>query len=360
MVDGHDGEEHVDAPAVVNINPLQLEAMITEITRRLSRQNEQLYANVPPHNVMQVAGAARDEQVGAIGAGDEGDGLARQPIRARRPMHRVDNDPANSDDDDGRYERHNRCNQFEEITGKLKLRVPPFQGKIDPYAYLEWEKKIEYLFKCQNYTEERKVKIIVTEFDNYAINWWEHVCNTRRRHDQNQVSSWHEMKEVMCKRFVPTYYGRELHQKLRRLTQGSKSVAEYHQEMDNLMIKADVVEDEEATMARFQGGINRDIQDRMEMKSLTISKGCFIKLLSLNNNTNEKGSLGINSVSPGTLLIEMREHKTNIKRRRAIPHQSKMISLRDLRQKTGHGTSSAISASDLATMLMNVPTKRQC
>ncbi|XP_013632769.1 PREDICTED: uncharacterized protein LOC106338300 [Brassica oleracea var. oleracea] len=74
------------------------------------------------------------------------------------------------------------------------------------------------------------------------------------------------MKTVMKKRFVPIHYGRDLHQKLRRLSQGAKSVEDYHQEMETLILKADLIEGANATMARFQGGLNRDIQDRLELQ----------------------------------------------------------------------------------------------
>ena len=69
----------------------------------------------------------------------------------------------------------------------------------------------------------------------------------------------------MRKRFVPAHYHRDLHQKLRRLLQGTKFVEDYNQEMEILMIKADVDEPLDATMARFLSGLNRDIQDRMEL-----------------------------------------------------------------------------------------------
>ncbi|WZY88491.1 hypothetical protein YC2023_045226 [Brassica napus] len=36
--------------------------------------------------------------------------------------------------------------------------------------------------------------------------------------------------------------------------------------METLMLKADLEEEVEATMARFQGGLNRDIQDRLELQ----------------------------------------------------------------------------------------------
>ncbi|KAF8092450.1 hypothetical protein N665_0414s0001 [Sinapis alba] len=74
------------------------------------------------------------------------------------------------------------------------------------------------------------------------------------------------MKTVMKKRFVPNHYGRDLHKRLRRLSQGSKSVEDYHQELETLIMKVGVNEDVEASMARYQGGLNRDIQDRMELQ----------------------------------------------------------------------------------------------
>lgn len=149
--DNTDGQQEAPAIPMVNINPLQLEATIAEITRRLTTRAEQIYANILPQNVLQDAGlVARGEQAGAEGAGAAG---AVRPIRARRVIRRVEDHSDNSDEEEDRYDRnHHRRHRLEENTGNLKLRIPPFQGKMDPDAYLEWEKKIEYVFKCQNYT----------------------------------------------------------------------------------------------------------------------------------------------------------------------------------------------------------------
>ena len=57
---------------------------------------------------------------------------------------------------------------------------------------------------------------------------------------------------------------RELHLKLSNLTQGNRSVEEYYKEMETLMLRPDISKDREVTMSRFLGGLNRDIQDRLE------------------------------------------------------------------------------------------------
>jgi len=68
------------------------------------------------------------------------------------------------------------------------------------------------------------------------------------------------------RRFVPNNYYRDLYLKLQGLNQGYKTVDEYHKEMEIAMIRANVVEDREATMARFLNGLNRDIANVVELQ----------------------------------------------------------------------------------------------
>jgi hypothetical protein len=49
------------------------------------------------------------------------------------------------------------------------MKILSFQGKNDPKAYLEWEKK---------------VKLTVIEFTDYVIIWWDQlVMNRKRNHE---------------------------------------------------------------------------------------------------------------------------------------------------------------------------------
>uniref|UniRef100_A0A7N2MS55 Reverse transcriptase n=1 Tax=Quercus lobata TaxID=97700 RepID=A0A7N2MS55_QUELO len=99
--------------------------------------------------------------------------------------------------------------------GNIKMKIPSFQGKNEPEVYLEWEQKVEFIFECHNYSEEKKVKLAVIEFTDYALIW---------------------------------------------------SVDDYHKEMEIVMIRANVEEDRETTMARFLNGLNRDIANVMELQ----------------------------------------------------------------------------------------------
>ena len=75
------------------------------------------------------------------------------------------------------------------------------------------------------------------------------MVRNRRRYGERPLSTWDEMKTVMQKRFIPSHYYRDLHRKLQGLTQGSRSVEDYFKEMEIAMIRAEVDEDDEATMA---------------------------------------------------------------------------------------------------------------
>ena len=101
------------------------------------------------------------------------------------------------------------------------MKILSFQGKSDPETYLEWEKKVEFVFDCHNYSEAKKVKLTMIEFSNYAITWWDQLVMSRRRNKERLVETWEEMKSLMRRHFVPNHYYRDLYQKLQSLTHGS-------------------------------------------------------------------------------------------------------------------------------------------
>ena len=80
------------------------------------------------------------------------------------------------------------------------------------------------------------------------------------------METWEEMKRVMRKRFVSTYYYWELYNKLQKLRQGNHSVKEYYEEMKVAMTRANIEEDREATMARFLASLNRQIRNVVELQ----------------------------------------------------------------------------------------------
>jgi hypothetical protein len=66
--------------------------------------------------------------------------------------------------------------------------------------------------------------------------------------------------------FVPPYYQCVLLKKLAHLEQYKNSVQEYYQELQMGMIRCGIVEDNEAILARFFIGLNKEIQHILDYK----------------------------------------------------------------------------------------------
>ncbi|KAK1616167.1 hypothetical protein QYE76_021684 [Lolium multiflorum] len=158
------------------------------------------------------------------------------------------------------YKGRGGCNQAsrngrgqdEEDGCKPKFSIPKFEGGTDVEEYLTWELKIEKLWSLHpHYTEDRKIKLASSEFDGYALRWWDAFVRNREEDREQPIRTWRAMKEAMTSRFVPTNYLRNIYDKLTLLRQGVKTVDEYNMEMEMLMQRGRVRESLEMTMQRF-------------------------------------------------------------------------------------------------------------
>jgi len=59
-----------------------------------------------------------------------------------------------------RHERnHRRFDRRDGSLNNIKIKITSFQGRNDPEIYLEWEKKMEFLFDCHNYSYAKKGEV---------------------------------------------------------------------------------------------------------------------------------------------------------------------------------------------------------
>ena len=88
---------------------------------------------------------------------------------------------------------------------KLKLNIPPFEGRYVPDIYLTWELETEQRFTCLQYPEERRVAAAVCAFTSFACVWWSEHCRL-----YPILATWVALKISMRTRWVPPYYQCEL------------------------------------------------------------------------------------------------------------------------------------------------------
>jgi hypothetical protein len=120
---------------------------------------------------------------------------------------------------------------------------------------------IEQKITCFEFPENARVRAATGEFTDFASVWW---VQYGKKHPDNIPQTWVALKWVIQVRFVPSYYARDLINKLQQLKQGAKSVEEYYQELQIGMMRCNLEEREDAAMARFVAGLNHEIQDILE------------------------------------------------------------------------------------------------
>lgn len=102
----------------------------------------------------------------------------------------------------------------------------------DLKAYLKWKKKVKLILYCHTYSEEKKVKLVVIDFTNYAIIWWDKLVLSKKKNHERSIDTQDEMKAIMMKKFIPSHYYWDLYQKLQSLTQNSTSIKNYYKDME--------------------------------------------------------------------------------------------------------------------------------
>ncbi|KAG7572627.1 Retrotransposon gag domain [Arabidopsis suecica] len=240
---------------------------------------------VPPERgeAFNVNGNARNDRVNHDASSDESDNPDQnrggQNRGQRRRRNRVNYSDSGSDTgriDTNRRERggenRRRINRhanvdFDEPLARntnheMKLKPPLYAGKVDPEAYIDWEKRMDHIFEVYNYTGPKKVVIVVAQLTDKALARWDREVIERRKNRQRQLDSWGDMKELLRRRFVPPYYQRDLQKCFRKLTQGNKLVEEYYEEFKHLRSRLDTDEEEATLMAHFVDGL----QDRISRK----------------------------------------------------------------------------------------------
>jgi hypothetical protein len=120
---------------------------------------------------------------------------------------------------------------------------------------------IEQKFTCFEFPENARVRTATSEFTDFASVWW---VEYGKNHPDDIPQTWVALKRVMRARFVPSYYARDLINKLQQLKHGAKSEEEYYQELQIGILRCNLEEREDAAMARFVAGLNHEIQDILE------------------------------------------------------------------------------------------------
>ncbi|RDX63352.1 hypothetical protein CR513_58226, partial [Mucuna pruriens] len=148
-----------------------------------------------------------------------------------------------------RHERHRREKRHERQYKREedrrddldlgKCKIPQFLGDCKPKVYIDLEPTVEKLITNFG-VQGRK---------DYALVWWTSLMDDIRKGIEETCESWYDLKRMMRKRFILSLCERDIHHKLQSLYQGSRRMEEYHKEIELTLLRAQIREREEATIA---------------------------------------------------------------------------------------------------------------
>jgi hypothetical protein len=150
--------------------------------------------------------------------------------------------------------------RFDEATKRVRVNIPDFHGKLDPYAFHDWFTSLEDYFEWFGLAAERKVQFVKMKLKGQARVWWQSVEDQLYRLRQLAITDWEEMRLKLQEKYLPVDYEEMLFEELLFLRQGATTVEEYTNRFHELSIRSHVSETERQTIARYKAGLREDIR----------------------------------------------------------------------------------------------------
>ncbi|KAG6761264.1 hypothetical protein POTOM_034472 [Populus tomentosa] len=152
---------------------------------------------------------------------------------------------------------------IDELTKRMKVDVPDFYGKLDPYTFEDWLTAIEDYFDWFAVSEDRKVRYIRMKLKGHARVWWGSVEEQLRRTQRPPISHWDEMKERLKEKYLPIDYEQMMFEEMLQLKQGTLTVEQYTDKFHELTIRSRIAETDQQTLARYRNGLRGELYKEM-------------------------------------------------------------------------------------------------
>jgi hypothetical protein len=149
---------------------------------------------------------------------------------------------------------------MDDATKRVRVEVPDFHGKMDPYAFQDWLTSLDDYFEWFNLTSERKVHFVKMKLKGQARVWWHSVEEQLHRLCRAPILDWEEMRLKLQEKYLPVDYEESLFEELLTHRQGNMTVDEYTNQFHELSIRSQAFETERQSIARYKIGLREDIR----------------------------------------------------------------------------------------------------
>ena len=142
-------------------------------------------------------------------------------------------------------------------TGYILSCLPSY-NVIASKEYIEWEIEIDQIFAKHHMCNRRKVINAASSLISLASIWWKFFYDK-----EHYIQTWKDMKKYMRDRFVSDSYSIKLICDLHYLQQQDKTITQYYNDLNTLLLHCGLDESEQSKKQRFLKGLNDDIYDML-------------------------------------------------------------------------------------------------
>ena len=149
-----------------------------------------------------------------------------------------------------------------DITKKVKVNAPEFDGRMDPNVFSDWLVAIEEYFDWYEMIDSERVRFAKMKLINSAKMYWQNVLQDMLRLGEPPITQWAVMKTKLQEKYIPPSYKSQLFSTMINLKQMTLSVAEYSAKFEEVRLRCSEfhAEDQFAVCTRFVNGLRFDIQ----------------------------------------------------------------------------------------------------
>ena len=114
------------------------------------------------------------------------------------------------------------------------------------------------------------MKLAEFKLDGSAKTYWKSIQKLCAYRFEDRITTWAEMKGRLRTKYVPVNYKSQLIDTWQRTEQKQRSVRDYINEFQELMISCELGEDQLSIISRFKTGLREDIKVELELREVSI------------------------------------------------------------------------------------------
>eukprot|EP00253_Pinus_taeda_P034746 PITA_34746 len=152
-------------------------------------------------------------------------------------------------------------------SSKPKPELPTYDGNLSIEVLLDWISEMDKYFKCEEVSEDRRVKFATRKLKGHGALWWDSVQNERKRLNKAPIKTWSRMVAMLKGIFLSRDYQIALHRQVKNMRHKGLTLKEYMEEFYRVNLRAGYTEDTAERTARYANGLRLDILDEISILS---------------------------------------------------------------------------------------------